>query len=207
MAIIAINRYYGSGGRVIGQKIAEKLGIPFYDKELLSIAAKDSGFTEALFENADERPSNSLLYSIVTGNYNPRAWFFGGSDVLTNDTLFNIQAEVIRKVAEDGPCVIVGRCADFILREREDLLRVFITAPLEKRMDFVREDSPELKTDKERENFLRRMDKSRQSYYNYYTNRSWDALANYDLTINTGVIDDDSSVDLIIKALELSGIK
>ncbi len=206
MAIIAINRYYGSGGRVIGQNVAKKLGIPFYDKELLSIAARDSGFTEALFENADERPSNSLLYSIVTGNYNSRSLFFGGSDVLTNDTLFNIQAEVIRKVSAN-PCVIVGRCADFILRERKDLLRVFITAPLEKRMAFLVEDSPELKTDRERENYLRRMDKSRRNYYNYYTNRTWDELDNYDLTINTGLIDDDASVDLIIKALELAGLK
>lgn len=205
MAIITINRQYGSGGREIGQKLAERLGINFYDKELISIAARDSGFTEALFENADERPSNSLLYSIVTGNYNPRAWFFGSTDVLTNDTLFNIQAEVIRKVAAK-PCVIVGRCADFILRENPNLFKVFTFAPFEKRMDYVLKTSPNL-DQKEREAFLRKADKSRMNYYSYYTNRAWDNVTNYDIAVNTGLYGEDGSVELILDALEKAGIK
>lgn len=203
--IITINRQYGSGGREIGQKLSEKLGIGFYDKELISIAAKDSGFAEALFENADEKPSNSLLYSIVSGSYNPRAWFFGGTDILTNDTLFNIQAEVIRKVSAK-PCVIVGRCADFILREREDLFTVFTRASQASRIKFVADANPKY-SQKECENYIKKMDKSRTNYYSYYTNREWSDALNYDLCINTDKVSIDQSVELIIKALEMAGLK
>jgi len=199
--IVTINRQFGSRGGEVGTKLAEKLGFEFYDRELIALAAKDSGFTETIFENADEKPSNSLLYSIVTGSYNPRSWFVGNMDMLTNDTLFNIQADAIRSLS-DHSCVIVGRCADFILRDVPELFRVFVHAPFEDRVEYARNERPTMST-KELESYIRKQDKSRSSYYSYYANRTWDAASNYDLVIDTGKFGVDGAVDLIIAALKI----
>lgn len=193
--IITINRQYGSNGREIGKVLAEKLGIGFYDKEIITLAAKESGYTESIFENADERPSNSLLYSIVNGQYNPRAWFYGGTDVLTGDTLFSIQAEVIRKVSEN-PCVIVGRCADFLLRDNPSLVSVFTHASFENRVARTMQANPSL-SEKEATGLVKKMDKSRTTYYSYYANRQWDAATNYDLCLCTDTLSVDNAVELI----------
>ena len=198
--IITINRLYGSKGLDVGQLLAKKLNIEFYDKELIALAAKDSGFTESIFESADEKPSNSLLYSIVTGSYNPRSWFVGNMDMLTNDTLFNIQADVIRSLA-DRSCVIVGRCADFILRDSPELFKVFLHASFESRVAFAAAEHPNF-SQRELENFVRKQDKNRSNYYNYYANRSWDTASNYDLVLNTDTFGVDGAADLIIAALE-----
>jgi len=199
--IITINRQYGSGGREVGRRLAEELRIPFYDKELISLAAKESGFTEAVFENADEKPSNSLLYSIVTGSYSPASWLMGTNEILTNDTLYGIQADVIRKIAAES-CVIVGRCADFTLRDNPDLFTVFTHAPLEARCAVAIHENPNFNS-REAENFVRKMDKTRANYYSYYANRPWDIALNYDLVINTDSLGVEGAVTLIKNALNL----
>ncbi len=198
--IITINGLYGSKGLDVGQLRAQKLCIEFYDKELIALAAKDSGFTESIFESADEKPSNSLLYSIVTGSYNPRSWFVGNMDMLTNDTLFNIQADVIRSLS-DRSCVIVGRCADFILRDSPELFRVFLHSSFESRVAFAAAEHPNF-SQRELENFVRKQDKNRSNYYNYYANRTWDTASNYDIVLSTDTFGVEGAVDLIIDALE-----
>ncbi len=199
--LVTINRQYGSNGDKVGRILAEKLGFAFYDKELIALAAKDSGFTETIFENADEKPSNSLLYSIVTGSYNPRSWFVGNMDMLTNDTLFNIQADVIRSLS-DHSCVIVGRCADFILRDMPELLTVFIHSSFANRVEYARTERPSMTT-KELEAYVRKQDKSRTSYYSYYANRPWDVASNYDLVIDIDKFGVDGAVSIITSALEI----
>ena len=127
MNIITIARQYGSGGRQIGKGLAEKLEVPYFDKQLVALAAKKSGMSEEFFRTADERHSSSLLYSLVMGNYSfgmPSA----GTNLPLNDQLFLLQTQIIREAAEKGPCVVVGRCADYILRDRKDLFRVFLYA-------------------------------------------------------------------------------
>ena len=114
--IYTIGRQFGSGGRQVGKALAERLGIPYYDKELLAMAAKDSGFSEELFHSADEKPASSLLYSLVMGNYPMSSGTLGFNEMPLNDQLFLIQSNTIRKVAKKGSCIIIGRCADYILK-------------------------------------------------------------------------------------------
>jgi cytidylate kinase len=198
--IITINRQYGSHGREIGRKLAEKLDVKYYDKELITLAAKESGYSRSLFENADEKPSNSLLYSLVMGSYAARGWFFQQDDVFSYDKLFSIQADVIRKVAAES-CVIVGRCADFLLREEPGLITVFTHSPIEYRLKNARSDHPNI-SDKDLEALIRRADKSRANYYSYYTSRDWANLFNYNLAIDTSFTGIDGAVDLIINLKE-----
>ena len=132
--IYTIGRQFGSGGRKVGRTLAEKLGIPFYDKELLTLAAKDSGLSEALFHNADEKPTSSLLYSLVMGNYPMSSGALGFNEMPLNDQLFLIQSKTIKKIADQGSCVIIGRCADYVLRDNPNVISVFIHAPLEARV-------------------------------------------------------------------------
>ena len=133
--IITISRQYGSGGREIGQKIAEHYGIPFYDNELITRAAKESGFAEETFARAEDKATNSLLYSLAMGInvYGNQDFGFGGLSL--DDRIFLAQSDVIRKVAEEGPCVIVGRCADYVLKERDDVCNIFIQAAMSYRIN------------------------------------------------------------------------
>lgn len=184
--VITISRQLASGGRQIGKLLAKTLDIPFYDKELLSIAAKESGLSQAAFENADEQPTNSFLYNLsinsqlMAGNYNDY------SAILNNDRLFVIQSEVIKKVAAQSPCVIVGRCADYILSDDPDLVSVFIHAADAFRISRIMEYEhiPEAKA----KSFITKADKKRGSYYNYYTGKRWDAAASYHLCLDSSVL-------------------
>lgn len=194
--IITINRQYGSKGREIGRKLASELGIKYYDKELIALAAEESGYTQSLFENADEKPSNSLLYSLVMGSYATRGWFYPQEDILSSDHLFAIQADVIRKIALE-PCVIVGRCADYLLREEPGLITIFTYAPLAKRIENIRGGHPNI-SDKDLETILRRNDKSRANYYNYYTSREWTHPLSYNMMIDTSVTGVDGAIKLIL---------
>ena len=124
--IYTIGRQFGSGGRQIGKALSAKLGIPYYDKELLTLAAKDSGFSEALFQNVDEKPASSLLYSLVMGNYPMSSGTLGFNEMPLNDQLFLIQSNTIRKVASQGSCIIIGRCADYVLKGNKDLISIFV---------------------------------------------------------------------------------
>ena len=196
--VITIARQYGSGGREIGEMLAKKLNVPYYDKELIALAAKKSGLSEEVFRQADERATSSLLYSLVMGTYGYGGGVAGMNDMPINDKLFLIQADIIRKAAEEGACVIVGRCADYILRERKDCLRVFIHADRDSRLRRAVEKygiDPTKVSD-----FLTKKDKQRANYYNFYTNKKWDALQNYDLTIDSSVFTPEQAVELIIQA-------
>ncbi len=190
--VVTINRQYGSGGREIGRKLAEVYGVPFYDNEIISRAAKESGFAEAAFENAEEKATNSLLYSIAMGMNVFSAQDIGYAGLSLDDRIFLAQANVVRKVAESGPCVIVGRCADYILREREDLINLFITASVDFR---IRRsiDIDMLPQNKAAEIVLKK-DKTRANYYKYHVGERWDNVLNYDLMLRSDLVGIDGTV-------------
>ena len=163
---------------MIGKRVADFLGIPFYDKELIRMASEESGIGDEFFEKVDEKVSRTLLSAIATG-YLVSSSIFPLNDYLSNESLFKIQSEVIKKIASAEPCLIVGRCADYILRDIP-LLRIFITASFEDRIERVRErhctNNP-----KEAREILEKMDKKRGDYYNYYTDKKWGDASAYDL--------------------------
>lgn len=202
--IYTIGREFGSYGRQIGAALAKRLGISFYDKELLQQAAKDSGFCEEIFENHDEKPTNSFLYSLVMDTYSASS--FAASpflDMPLNHKVFLAQFDSIKKIAEKESCVIVGRCADYALAENDKCLNVFIRADME---DRIRRISKRLDiTDNKAKDLIAKKDKQRASYYNYYTSKRWGDARSYDLCLNTSQISIDDAVELIIKYRELMG--
>ena len=164
--IITISRQYGSGGREIGRKLAEQLGVPFYDNEIISRAAKETGFSEAAFETVEDKATNSLLYSIAMGMNvftNQDAGFAGLS---LDDRIFLAQSNVIRKVAEEGGCVIVGRCADYILKDYENVVNIFIRANLDFRIK--RSIQVDQLDESKAGEIVSKKDKSRGNYYRYH---------------------------------------
>lgn len=198
--IITISRQYGSGGRDIGEKLAEKLGIPFYDNEIISRAAKETGFAEAAFENAEKKATNSLLYSLSMGMNSYGNHDIGFTQLSLDDQLFLAQSNVIRKVAEDGPCVIVGRCADYVLRDLPNVVNVFIWAELKTRKKRAIE-LYHLKESKAEEEILK-MDKRRANYYNYHASEKWGRAENYHLSLRSDYIGVDHTVECILRYLE-----
>lgn len=203
--IITIARQFGSGGRLIGKELAEKLNIPFLDNELITLAAKESGMSPEVLKGADERVTNSLLYGLAMGYFPPGYGFNtpepGGFTI--TDNLFMVQAGIITKKANQGPCVIVGRCADYVLRENPNRVSIFIYADMKARAERAVQVYG-LKPDKI-EDEIRKRDKKRGNYYNYYTNRRWDDFHNYDLLLDSARLGIEQSVDLIIKYLRLLG--
>ena len=199
--IITIGRQFGSGGRYVGRLLAEKLGIPFYDKELLSEAAKQSGICEEILEDHDEKPTRSLLFSLVTGMQHHMGTGSFYMDMPLNHRIFLAQFDAIRNLAAEGSCVIVGRCADYVLREDPNTLRVFVKADMPSKIARavkyygVEEDKAEER--------IRKADKQRASYYNYYATATWGDVENYDLVVDTGLLGVEGAVELIVKCLEL----
>ncbi len=171
--IITIGREYGSGGRIVAQRVAETLGVPFYDKEIIERVAGETGFTQSFVQNTEERPINSLIYGL----------YFSAQNLSPTDQIFVAQASVVRKLADKGPCVIVGRCADFILRGRPNLLRAFLYAPMEERV--LRAHQEYGLEGKNLEGLIVKQDKRRAAYYDYFTNTRWGDSHAYDLCIHT----------------------
>lgn len=198
--IITFARRFGSGGRDVAKKTAEILDIPFYDKEIIALAAKESGLSEKLFEGIDEKPTDSFLYSLVMGLQSGASTYCRYGDVAGADNLFRIQAQVIREIADRGPCVIVGRCADYILRDYENLVSVFVHADIEKRISRVME-AYDLK-ESSAEDYINKTDKRRNSFYNFYTNRIWGSVDNYDLSIDTTRIGVDGAAELVTEYMK-----
>ena len=198
--IITISRQYGSGGREIGAKLAEKLGIPFYDNKLISLAAKESGFAESAFENVENKATSSLLYSIAMGinAYGNRD--IGFTHLSLDDQIYLAQSDVIRKVAAEGSCVIVGRCADYVLKDFNNVVHIFIWADINYRKDRAinQYHLPAQKADEE----IIKADKRRANYYNYHATGKWGKAENYHLSIRSDFIGIDNSVDCIIRYLE-----
>lgn len=187
--IISIGRQYGSGGREIGKKLAEIFNINFYDKELITLAAKESGFSEEILKENDENHNGSFLYSLVMGTYT------GGDNLPLNHKLFLAQFDTIKKLASEKSCVIIGRCADYALEYNPNCVKVFIHADLDsriKRAIDVYGESPD-----KVEEVIKKTDKKRESYYNFYTGKKWGQMQNYDITINSAF----SGIDGAVKAI------
>ena len=197
--IIVIGRQYGSGGRKIGKAIAEVLDIPFFDKQLLAKASKDYGFSSKIFEMADEkRPSlfHSLLqyaYGVTSTNINP--------STLSKENLYKAQSQVIRRISETGSCVIVGRTADYVMRDHPNLISVFIHAPIGHRSKAVLA-RKEAGTLEEAAEIALRNDRERKSYYDYFTGRKWGQADNYDLCVNSALLPSETIARIILDYLD-----
>ena len=200
-SIITIGREYGSGGKQIGQELAKSLGIPFYDKELLEHAANESGICKELFENHDEKQTNSFLYSLVMDTYSFGYSSSAFDEMPMNHKIFLAQFDAIKKLAEKGPCVMVGRCADYALSDNPDLFSIFVHADMDWRIRRISEKY--LKTPKEAKEVIQKMDKSRASYYNYYTNKKWGNASEYTLCVDSGKLGLDKTVETILAALKI----
>ena len=195
-SIITIGRQFGCGGKAICKKLSEKLGIPFYDKELIDYAANKSGLNAAVLEQYDEKATNSLLYSLSIGSYSHLATAFHTPNLPLNDQLFISQSEIIKQLADEGPCIILGRCSDYVLRERDDVLKVFLYCDIDIRIKNISErlGIPESKAG----DIIKKNDKRRASYYNYYTQLKWGDVNNFDLALNSK-IGDEKLIDMIVK--------
>ncbi len=198
--VITIGRQFGSGGREIGEKLSKAYGINYYDKELLARAAKESGFCEEILQNHDERPTNSFLYNLVIDTYSFGYNSSSFVDMPISQKVFLAQFDTIKKVADEGPCVIVGRCADYALEGRDNVINLFIYADEDFKIRRVM-NIYDLEENKARD-MINKKDKQRQSYYNYYTNRKWGKADTYDLCINSSVLGIDGSVKLIKQFVE-----
>ena len=192
--VITIARSYGSGGRKMGRLLAKELGYEYYDREILRIASDESGISEELFRQADEKqriPLFRIAREVYTGEVIPP----DSDDFISNENLFRYQAKIIRELAATRNCVIVGRCANFILRGRDNVLNVFVTAP---GVDCVRR---VMETDglnlEEAEKKIKKIDKRRADYFKYFTGRQWQDAALYDLCLNTGHMSEQKCVDIV----------
>lgn len=194
--VFTIGRQFGSGGRKVGKALAERLGISYYDKEILTRAAEDSGLNEQLFHNADEKPTSSLLYSLMMGNYPMATGSLGFNEMPLNDQLFLIQSKTIKKIASEGSCVLIGRCADYILRDNPDVISIFVHAPIEARV-YRAIHTYEIDPDKA-EDICLKNDKTRANFYNYYSDRKWGMCRTYDLSLDSAKLGIEGCVDMIL---------
>ena len=191
--IYTIGREFGSGGREIGEKLAERLGIKLYDKELLQQAAKESGFCEEIFENHDEKPTSSFLYSLVMDTYSLNGYHSAPFlDMPLNHKVFLAQFDTIKKIAERESCVIVGRCADYALSDNPDM---------DKRVKIISQRANI--TESKARDLIQKQDKQRASYYNYYTSKKWGDSQSYHLTLDSGKLGIDGCIDMILKFREI----
>lgn len=192
--VITIGRQLGSGGRIIGEKLASKLGIGFYDKELIQMASQESGLGKEFFEQADEKK----LYSVFGGLFGLRGSMAEepfSTYYLNNETLFKIQSDVIRKLAGKGSCLFVGRCADYVLSGHSAVLNVFVCADLADRVRRIAEQQ-KLTPDKARD-FIEKADKKRAAYYNYFSSKPWGAADTYHLCVNSSWLGLEETVEFI----------
>lgn len=192
--IITISRECGSGGRTIGRKLAERLGFSFYDKELIDRVSKESGLAKEFIEEQGEHITGSLLFNIAT-NMNYATQVFGGNMLPLQDQLYVLQSDIIKEIAEKDPCVIVGRCADYILADRTDCLHVFIRAEMEDKSKRAVEEYHFAPDNVEK--VLRKRDKARANHYKYYTEQEWGEIKNYDIVLNSSAFGIDGCVEIL----------
>lgn len=193
--VITIGRQCGSKGKLIGEKLAEAMGVKCYDKELLSEAAKHSGLCEELFETHDEKPTNSFLYSLVMDTYSLGYTTSAYMDMPINHKIFLAQFDTIKKLADEESCVIVGRCADYALAEYPNTVTVFITGNEADKLEYLQQlyNVNESKA----KDIMVKTDKKRASYYNYYASKRWGDAKSYDLCINSSAVGVDGAVKII----------
>ena len=191
--IISVGRQLGSGGRIIAKMLAEEFGCKFYDREVLNLAAKESGFSEEFFEQNDERKGFlDQIFHMHVPFISDSSFYDNG---LSQENLFRLQSDAIRKAAEESPCVFVGRCADYVLREHKNMVTVFITADIDERVHNIQERnncSPE-----EARKIIANREDTRSSYYNYYTGKTWGSSASYDLCVNSSRLGLEGTKDFI----------
>ena len=200
--VITIARQYGSGGREIGEKVAEALGIKHYDENLITLAAREGNLDETVASKADESAANSLLYTLALGsNFFGSAMNFGYKPPL-NDKLFLLQSDVIRRAAEEGSCVIIGRCADYVLRDHPKRLSVFVYGDLANRKQRVMERHEGI-TEAQAIDLINKTDRRRSSYYNFYTGNKWGKYDNYHLAVNSSLLRIDKTAEMIANAARL----
>ncbi|MBQ8880453.1 MAG: cytidylate kinase-like family protein [Clostridia bacterium] len=185
--IITIARQYGSGGREIGERVAELLGIPLYDKEIITDAASKGDLNAEVIRKSEETAANSLLYTLAMGSNIAGGAMHFGYKMPLSDKLFILQSDVIKGYAREGSCVIIGRCSDYVLRDEENILRLFIYGDLDHRQKRVAERHPELKSASVID-VINKTDKRRASYYNFYTGGKWGKYDNYDMAINSSAL-------------------
>lgn len=202
--IITIGRQYGSGGKEVGKKVAEALGIPCYDEEIVDMVAEAANMHPDIVKKVDEKATNSFLYSLITSG-----GLRGVSDAMQyempiNDKVFINQSKAIKELAKKGPCIFVGRCADYILEEEADqLLRIFIYSDMDSKIERISRIYG--LTPKQAKEKIVKTEKTRKTYYNYYTDRTWGSIASYDLCINTGLTGTDGAADIIKEYLLKKG--
>ena len=203
--VITIGRQFGSGGCEVGTKLAQELGLDFYDKNILRMNSDESGIKESYYYMADEKAGNKLLYKIIKSLTPEKGAPSFGSDLTSADNLFRFQSEVIRKLAAEEDCIIMGRCADYVLEGMEGLVRVFIYAD----MDFreKRTIEKEYYAAKDAKKNIKRIDRERRDYFRYYTGKEWEFPENYDLMINTAAIRTDGAVETIKNYLKVRGVE
>ena len=194
--IITIARQYGSGGREIGEAVAKKLGLPLFDKQLITDAASKGNLNEEVLKKTDESAANSLLYTLAMGSNIAGATMHFGYKMPINDKLFILQSEVIKEYAKAGGCVIIGRCADYVLREEKNIFRLFIYGDLEHRKERVKQRHPEIKPAQVID-LINKTDRRRASYYNFYTGNTWGKYDNYDMAINSSTLGIEGTAELI----------
>ena len=194
--IVTIARQYGSGGREIGERLAALLGLPLYDKQLITEAASLGNLNEEVLKRTDESAANSLLYTLAMGSNVVGTTLHFGYKMPINDKLFVLQSEVIKKYAQDGSCVIIGRCADYVLRDEPDVLRLFIYGDIDHREERVRQRHPEIKSSQIID-VINKTDKRRSTYYNFYTGNKWGKYDNYDMAINSSTLGIEGTAQVI----------
>ena len=199
--VITIARGYGSGGRIIGQMLAKELNISFYDRDLLKLASDESGIHESLFAKADENTNHALLYSIAKKVYKGQIIPPDRDDFISNENLFNYQAKMIQELAQKESCVIVGRCADFVLKDFDNVLRIFVHAPLANCIQTLEQLG--ICSKRQAKNHIQTIDKRRAAYYHYFTGRDWKSADNYDLCLNTSHLNQEQCIDLVKAYLKI----
>lgn len=197
--IINVGRQFGSGGRLVALALGRKLGIPVYDQELIAKAAEQSGFSKELFANSDEKRNLLALSSFIVD-----VGRFGSADnYMSDNQLFVIQSNVIRSLADKGPAIFIGRCSDYILRDRK-CLDVFVTATDEVRIKRIAERMNI--TPEQADSLMRKKDSTRETYYNYYTFGNWGVASNYDLCVDSSVLGIEGTADMIIDFCRRAGL-
>lgn len=193
--IITIARQYGSGGKTIGKMLSKEMDIPCYDRDIIRLASEDSGIHERLFGLVDEVRPRSLKDILTSKTYDPNLIPPESTEFTSKDNLFNYQAKIIKELADKGSCIFIGRCADNILRDYDNVVRVFIHA--DEDYCFAQAKERNSMSDSELKSYIRKIDKHRADFYKYYTGNEWNNAKNYDLSLNTSKLGFDKCVEVI----------
>ena len=199
--VITIARGYGSGGRQLGMKLSDKLGIPFYDKDLIKKASEESGISEALFGENDEKIRKMKPLGIFARHSKKKLIAPGEADFTSDDNIFNYQAKIIKDLADAESCIIIGRCADYVLKDYKNVIKLYFYAPFEDCIDRVIDVYGGTKEEAEKK--IHQVDSYRAKYYKYYTGRDWRDSSNYDFCLNTGSMSYDKLIAIVTNYIDI----